>query len=167
MGTKEHGKKAFLFENTVPMVLEFCRDRIWVSSRWNFALLSFACFRMLVCLFLPPGLSDAYAGGLVCFLRLFRVVPVAFDIFLKFFSSFSECVLVVLKVCFIAYCLVVSAGFLIFAKISLWKFFWKIFGGKEKSIYLCNRKRETNAPHDEASGSLGSKMKKEFFERFT
>jgi hypothetical protein len=33
---------------------------------------------------------------------------------------------------------------------------WKIFGGKEKSIYLCNRKRETNAPHDEASGSLGS-----------
>ena len=31
-------------------------------------------------------------------------------------------------------------------------FFWKIFGGKEKSIYLCNRKRETNAPHDEASG---------------
>ena len=47
------------------------------------------------------------------------------------------------------------------------KFFWKIFGGKEKSIYLCNRKREINAPHDEASGSLGSKMKKEFFERFT
>jgi hypothetical protein len=36
------------------------------------------------------------------------------------------------------------------------KFFWKIFGGKEKSIYLCNRKRETSAPHDEASGSLGS-----------
>ena len=33
---------------------------------------------------------------------------------------------------------------------------WKIFGGKEKSIYLCNRERETNAPHDEASGSLGS-----------
>ena len=55
------------------MVLEFCRDRIWVSSRWNFALLSFACFRMLVCLFLPPGLSDVYAGSLVCFLRLIRV----------------------------------------------------------------------------------------------
>ena len=87
--------------------------------------------------------------------------------FWNFFYLFSVCVLVMLKVCFTAYCLVVSAVILIFAKISRWKFFWKIFGGKEKSIYLCNRKRETNAPHDEASGSLGSKMKKEFFERFT
>ena len=85
----------------------------------------------------------------------------------KIFSKKFRVVLEVLKVCFTAYCLVDSKVFSIFAKISPWKFFWKIFGGKEKSIYLCNRKRETNALHDEASRWLGSEMKKEFFERFT
>ena len=34
-----------------------------------------------------------------------------------------------------------------------------IFGGFDKSIYLCNRKRETSAPHTEASADLGSEKK--------
>ena len=50
----------------------------------------------------------------------------------------------------------VSPAFHFLAVIFFLKKIWKIFGGKEKSIYLCNRKRETNAPYDEASGSLGS-----------
>ena len=36
----------------------------------------------------------------------------------------------------------------------LLKFFLEIFGGYRKSIYLCNRKRETNAAHNERCGSL-------------
>ena len=47
------------------------------------------------------------------------------------------------------------------------KFFSEIFGGYRKNIYLCNRKRETNAAHDERCGSLSKIKKKEFFERFT
>ena len=69
--------------------------------------------------FLRPVSQTRMRVGLVCFLRLFRIYSSRIDIFLNFFSSFSECVLVVLKVCFIAYCLVVSAVILIFAKISL------------------------------------------------
>ena len=82
---KVFGSISFLFENTVPMVLEFCRDRIWVSSRWNFALLPLACSGMLVCLFLPPGFSDAYAGG-SCL--LFEAYPGLFRSHSTFFWNF-------------------------------------------------------------------------------
>ena len=141
---------------------------IGVLSGPNLSFIPMKFCIAVVCLFRNACLFvfSARFLGRICgwvlsaFWGLSGYIPVVFDIFLKFFSSFSECVLVVLKVCFIAYCLVVSAGFLIFAKISRWKFFWKIFGGKEKSIYLCNRKRETSAPHDEASGSLGSEWRK-------
>ena len=41
----------------------------------------------------------------------------------------------------------------------LLKFFLEIFGGYRKSIYLCNRKRETNAAHNERCGSLSENNK--------
>ena len=42
----------------------------------------------------------------------------------------------------------------------LLKFFLEIFGGYRKSIYLCNRKRETNAAHNERCGSLSETRRK-------
>ena len=42
----------------------------------------------------------------------------------------------------------------------LLKFFSEIFGGYRKSIYLCNRKRETNATHNERCGSLSKTRRK-------
>ena len=123
------------------------------------------CCRLLVseCLsvcFFRPVYRTCMQVVLSAFWGFSGYILVVSTFFWNFFHLFSVCVSGVLKVYFTAYCLVVSAGFLIFTKISLWKFFWKIFGGKEKSIYLCNRKRETNAPHDEVSGSLGSEWRK-------
>ena len=52
---------------------------------------------------------------------------------------------------------ILFGGFVLFSylcKDFLLKFFSEIFGGYRKSIYLCNRKRETNAAHNERCGSL-------------
>ena len=56
-----------------------------------------------------------------------------------------------LKTCFTAYCLYNCGICYTFVRLFAEKKVCGIFGGIRKSVYLCNRKRETNAPHTEAS----------------
>ena len=72
-----------------------------------------------------------------------------------------------LETCYTAYYLHKWEVLCNFVKLFAEKKVCGIFGSFDKSVYLCNRKRETNAPHTEASADLGSEKKKEFFERFT
>ena len=58
---------------------------------------------------------------------------------------------------------ILFGGFVLFSylcKDFLLKFFSEIFGGYRKSIYLCNRKRETNAAHDERCSFLSETRRK-------
>ena len=167
MGTKEHGKKAFGFENTVPMVLGFCRYRIWVSSRWNFALLPLACSGMFVCLFLPPGFSDAYAGGLVCFLRLFPVCSGLIRHFSEFFFIFFRVCFGGVKSMFYSILLGGFGGNSYLCKdFPLKKFLENIWWERKKYLPLQPQTRNKR-PSRWGKRFSRERMKKEFFERFT
>ena len=149
------------------MVLEFCRDRIWVSSRWNFALLPFVCSGMLVCLFLPPGFSDAYAGGscllFEAFPGVFRSHSTLFWIFFIFFGVRFRSV----KSMFYSILLGGFGGNSYLCKDFPLKIFLENIWWERKKYLSLQPQTRNKRPSRWGKRFSRKRMKKEFFERFT